>query len=153
MARYRRVAPKLLTLGWRDWTTLARAQAALLRAQRELRRRPLGEFVRDGSVAETPSFTTGPQRREEMRRLTLAVSRVASYGLIRPKCLVQAMGLRQLAEDSGIRGTAVRVGVQVIKGRFIAHAWIEYEGEVFGDDPQSVARYTPLNGIQLVEFE
>lgn len=153
MARYRRAAPKLLSLGWRDWSTLVRAQAALLRAQRDLRRRPVGEFVRDGNVSPPASAAIAPERRDEVRRLALAISRVASYGLIRPKCLVQSMGLRQLTEDAGISGATVRVGVQVVNGRFIAHAWVDYAGEVFGDDPKAVARYVPLNGIQLVEFE
>lgn len=40
----------------------------------------------------------------------------------------------------------------MISGRFIAHAWVEYNGEVVGDDPEFVARYQPLSGVQVAEF-
>lgn len=146
--RYRRAAPKLRTLGWRDWIALGKAQIALLRAQHELKRRPVGEFVHAGSVVR-PS--AGDQA-DEVRRLALAMRRAASFGVFRPKCLARSIGLRRLIEDAGISGANVRVGVQMISGRFIAHAWVEYNGEVVGDDPEFVARYQPLTGVQVAEF-
>ena len=150
MGRYRRAAPKLLNLGWRDWVALGKAQIALLRAQRELKRRPTGEFVRDTSVERSPLPTI--DRSEEVRRLAIAVRRAASFGLIRPLCLVRSLALRQLLADAGIAGANVRVGVQLVDGQFVAHAWVEYNGVVTGDDPDVVARYQPLTGIEVVEF-
>jgi len=152
IGRYRKAAPKLLTLGWRGWRSLARAQIALLRAQRDLRSRPTGEFVRDVAV-HAPSSGATPDRRPEIRELAKALNRAATFGLFRPKCLVRSMGLRRMIDDAGIAGATVRVGVQVLRGRFIAHAWVEYDGEVMGDDPALVARYVPLSGLQVAEFE
>ena len=37
-------------------------------------------------------------------------------------------------------------------GQFVAHAWVEYNGAVTGDDPDVVERYQPLSGIEVVEF-
>jgi hypothetical protein len=150
IARYRDAAPGLLTLGWQEWRALWKAQIALLRAQRELRRRPTGEFVRDGSVA--PSALSAIHRGDDVQRLAIAMRRAARFGLFRPKCLVQSLALRLMLEDAGISGAIVRVGVQVVDGRFIAHAWVEYNGVVTGDDPEAVARYQPLSGIQVAEF-
>lgn len=152
IGRYRKAAPKLLTLGWSGWRALAKAQVALLRAERDLRRRPTGEFVRD-VVVQPPSSGRVADRHAEIRELAKALNRAATFGLFRPKCLVRSMGLRRMIDDAGISGATVRVGVQVLRGRFIAHAWVEYDGEVMGDDPALVARYVPLSGIQVAEFE
>ena len=46
----------------------------------------------------------------------------------------------------------MRVGVQLVDGQFVAHAWVEYNGAVTGDDPDVVERYQPLSGIEVVEF-
>lgn len=146
--RYRSAVPKLLTIGWQDWVALFKAQVALLRAQRELRRRPTGEFVSETDV----DAVSTENRIEEVRRLALAMRRAATFGVFRPACLAKSIGLRQLLADAGISGANVRVGVRVIEGRFIAHAWVEYNGEVVGDDPAEVAAYQRLSGIQVAEF-
>jgi hypothetical protein len=88
---------------------------------------------------------TGPlDRIEDARRIALAVNRAATYGLFRPLCLARSMALRRLLTEDGIEGASIRVGVQVRRGRFVAHAWVEYGGEVVGDDPATVSRYAPL---------
>ena len=150
MGRYRKAGLKLLNLGWHDWIALWKAQVALLRAQRELRRRPTGEFVRDASGDRPP--LTAVDRTDDVRRLAIALRRAASFGLFRPLCLVRSLGLRLLLEDAGISGAVVRVGVKVVDGHFIAHAWVEYNGAVVGDDPDVVASYQPLRGIEVAEF-
>jgi hypothetical protein len=38
-------------------------------------------------------------------------------------------------------------------GQFLAHAWVEYGGQVVGDNPASVARFVPMTGIQVAELE
>ena len=150
MGRYRRAGPQLLHLGWRDWIALGKAQVALFRAQRELKRRPTGEFVRDTSVERPP--LPAVDQTDDVRRLAIALKRAASFGLFRPLCLVRSLGLRLLLEDAGISGAIVRVGVKVVDGKFIAHAWVEYRGAVVGDDPDDVASYQPLSGIEIAEF-
>jgi hypothetical protein len=62
------------------------------------------------------------------------------------------MALRQLLTRDGIDEARVRVGVQVVGGTFVAHAWVEYGGQVVGDDPASVSRYAPL-GVTVSDIE
>lgn len=124
---------------------LARAQVALLRAQREMRSLPTGELVRE-EMAPNVSTT---DRADDARRIALAINRVAEYGVFRPKCLVRSRALRQLLDSAGIAGAQVRVGVQLSKGHFLAHAWVEYGGRVVGDDPAFVARFEPITELQV----
>ena len=150
IARYRRAAPKLWALDWRDWKDLARAQVALLRAQGELRSLPTG-----GMVTDEPHLkgTFANHRLDDARRIALAVNRAATFGLFRPKCLTRSRALRRMLDDAGVEGAIVRVGVQLTKGRFLAHAWVEYGGEVVGDDPATVARFLPMPGIKVADLE
>lgn len=150
IVRYRKSIPKLWALRWRDWVDLFRAQVALARAQREMRSVPTGEMVRDESVDSHPATTN---RADDARRIALAVNRVATFGLFRPKCLVKSRALRKMLDEQGIVGAQVRVGVQLINGRFRAHAWVEYDGQVVGDDPAAVARFVPMPGIRVAELE
>lgn len=150
IARYRRAVPKLRGLRWRDVRDLVHAQLALSRAQREMRSLPTGEMVRDVSPrADAPTA----ERVEDARRIALAVNRAASFGLFRPKCLVKSRALRKLLDEAGIPGAQVRVGVRLREGRFLAHAWVEYGGQVVGDDPEEVAHFVPMTGIQVAELE
>ena len=150
IARYRSVGPKLLALGWQDWKDLVRAQLALARAQREMQSRPTGEMVRDDPTHTDIPF---PDRGDEARRIALAVNRAAQFGWFRPKCLVRSRALRYLLDDAGIVGAQVRVGVSLSQDRFLAHAWVEYAGQVVGDDPAAVARFVPMTGLQVAELE
>jgi hypothetical protein len=127
-----------------------RAQFELARAQRELRARPTGDMVRDDSSQEKPA---GADRFDDALRIALAVNRAAEFGLFRPRCLAKSIALRRMLNSAGIDGAKVRVGVQLTRGRFVAHAWVEYGGKVVGDDPEAVARYTLLTGIQVAEYE
>ena len=150
IARYRKAAPKLLALDARDWRDLVRAQLALVHAQREMRSMPTGSMVRD--EPEPQGEATG-DRIDDARRIALAVSRAATFGVFRPKCLVKSRALRRILDDRGISGAQVRVGVQLTNGRFRAHAWVEYGGVVVGDDPAAVARFVQIPGIRVAELE
>jgi len=150
IARYRRSVPKLRALGWQEWKDLVRAQLALTQAQREMRRRPTGEMVRDEPA---PMGVSSADRVDDARRIALAVNRAAEFGLFRPKCLVKSRALRKMLDEAGIQGAQVRVGVQLSQGRFLAHAWVEYGGLVVGDDSAVVAQYLPITGIQVAELE
>jgi hypothetical protein len=146
IARYRKAGPKVRGLAWRDWKDMARAQIALVKAQREMRSVPTGELVREG-----PSLTdtSHADRSDDARRIALAINRAAGYGLFRPKCLVKSRALRQLLDRAGVSGAQVRVGVQLSEGRFLAHAWVEYGGQVVGDDPAFVGRFDPITELQV----
>ena len=146
IGRYRNAGLKARFLTWRDWKDFARAQLALLRAQREMRTLPTGEIVRQEAA---PVATDSSDRVDVARRIALAVNRAAVYGVFRPKCLVRSRALRQLLEEEGVHGAHVRVGVMLSNGRFRAHAWVEYGGQVVGDDPVHVARFNPITGVEV----
>jgi hypothetical protein len=130
---------------------MMRAQFALARASREMRTMPTGEMVRDTRPA---SSTVGHEdRTADARRVALAVNRAAAFGLFRPKCLVKSRALRRMLDDDGIEGAEVRVGVLLREEKFLAHAWVEYRGQVVGDDPAFVANYVPMTGIQVAALE
>lgn len=150
VGRYRKAGPKLRALGLQDWRDLVRAQLALARAQREMRSVPTGALVRDEIRPE--SLPTA-SRVEDARRIALAVNRAAQYGMFRPKCLVRSRALRRLLDQAGVPGAEVRVGVQLSQGRFLAHAWVEYGGQVLGDDPAYVARFSPMTDLQVASLE
>jgi hypothetical protein len=116
-----------------------------------MRTLPTGEMVRD---AQRPAVAADQaDRTVDARRIALAVNRAAAFGFFRPKCLVKSRALRRLLDDAGIDGAEVRVGVFLKDGRFLAHAWVEYHGEVVGDDPAFVANYVPMTGIQVAAIE
>jgi hypothetical protein len=129
---------------------LFRAQLALARAQREMRSVPTGEMVRDESIDRHSSTAN---RFDDARRIAMAVNRAANFGVFRPKCLVKSRALRKMLDAEGIDGAEVRVGVRLTDGRFRAHAWVEYNGEVVGDDPAAVAKFVPMPGIRVAELE
>lgn len=125
---------------------MVRAQIILLRAQREMHSLPTGKLVR-GEAA--PAGVSLADRADDARRIALAVSRASEYGVFRPKCLVRSRALRQLLDNAGITGAQVRVGVRLSGGDFVAHAWVEYGGQVVGDDPTNVARFNPITELQV----
>jgi Transglutaminase-like superfamily len=56
-----------------------------------------------------------------------------------------------LMESRGVRGGLMQIGVSLQDGRLVAHAWVEYAGEILGDDPDSVSRYDLLPELSLTE--
>lgn len=107
-------------------------------------------MVRDDAVA---TATPATDRVDDARRIALAMNRAATFGIFRPKCLVKSRALRKMLDAAGIAGAQVRVGVQLMDGRFRAHAWVEYAGEVVGDDAADVARFVPMPDIRVAELE
>jgi hypothetical protein len=124
---------------------------ALARANREMRTVPTGGMVRDAQHAASEAGQA--DRTADARRIALAVNRAAAFGIFRPKCLVKSRALRRMLDDAGIGGAEVRVGVYLKEGRFLAHAWVEYNDQVVGDDPAFVANYVPMTGIQVAAIE
>ncbi len=77
-------------------------------------------------------------------RLSLAVVRAAEHGLFRPVCLVRAIALHRMLEARGINGSRICIGVRYERGRFSAHAWVEYGDRVLGDHAGYVGAFAPL---------
>lgn len=122
---------------------LARAQAALLGAQLRVWTRPPGSLVRPGAAA-----APGPAAERDAgraRALAEAVDRAAAAGLFRPACLVRALALHRLLLRDGVPGARIRLGVQRDGNGLAAHAWVEVDGAVLGDDGRRAPRFHPLH--------
>lgn len=151
--RSRYLAGKLTLVRGADWRYLAEGQAALLWAQALVWLRPQGELTgtRGHAGADTPARAEPtPARLALGRRLALGVTRAAAYGVFRPLCLVRAVALNALLERHGILGSEVRVGVKRVAGKFEAHAWVVYAGEVLGDQEGHVRGFAELEDLRML---
>ncbi|MHB1223315.1 MAG: lasso peptide biosynthesis B2 protein [Gemmatimonadaceae bacterium] len=149
-----------------------RAQLALLRALVRVRTRAIGSLVSAGhaspSAAAAPTAPGRPPatptdragRRILIQRLELALARAERRGLFRPTCLVRSLALADLLARHGVTGAEIRIGVRPQPGgasspsdrrALEAHAWVELDGTVLGDDPRRARRFTPLGGVRTVE--
>ena len=77
--------------------------------------------------------------------------RASEFGFFRPACLVRSIALHRLLLARGIVGGRVQVGVVLQDGRLAAHAWVEYAGEILGDDPNILSHFDPLPGLSLID--
>ena len=127
---------------------LVRAQVALIEAQVIVWTRPTGRLVTNDAVPR-PAGDAG-EIEPVAARIALAVNRAAAYGLFRPLCLVRAVALSRMLESRGLHGSQVRVGVRRRRGRFAAHAWVEYKNQVLGDQEAHVGTFAPLDDVQLL---
>jgi hypothetical protein len=128
---------------------LVRAQLALLSAQYLVWTRPVGQLVTSGASVGDAALVED-EVEPAARRIALAVSRAASYGVFRPLCLVRAVALSRMLDARGFHGSRVGVGVRKRRGRFEAHAWVEYKNRVLGDAEQHVNSFVPLDDLQIV---
>lgn len=136
------LARRLFSLPARDFGEMLVAQAYLLGALWAVRTRPKGALLHPTA---TRANGEAPTASDQLPRLALAVSRAASYGMFRPTCLVRAVALEKMIRRSGAGAAVVRVGVRMQGGQLLAHAWIEQDGRVIGDEPGRVSLFTPLH--------
>jgi hypothetical protein len=136
------------TLSVRDWLDIGRAQLALFSAQLLVWTRPQGRLI--SSAAEPTPPATDEKTIATARRLGLAVDRAASYGAFRPRCLVRSVALQRVLESRGIHGSRIRIGVRMQRGRFDAHAWVEYGSLVLGDRAEHTNAFAELTDIHIV---
>lgn len=132
----------------RDWWRFLLGQVALLRAYRDVKTRPQGELVKP-SGASGAGASASPERLDDVRRVVLGVSRASVYGVFSPTCLVRSLAICRRLEEEGIPGGEVKVGVARRNGKFTAHAWVEYAGEVVGDDEGTVERYASFDDLKV----
>jgi hypothetical protein len=129
------------------------AQFALLRARRLLATAPIGALttrrVGTPNLAPEPRHAApAAQRRAES--LGKAVQWTAAHGLFRPFCLVQALALQDLLARADIHDSEIRVGVRRDGTSLKAHAWVRWNGQVLGDDPQYVRGFTEVDDIGVL---
>ena len=146
--RFRSALPKLRGLSAGEWIRLGRAQVALLASQLDVWIRPQGALVSNTNASEP--LVRAATRPADAARVGTAVRRVAIYGIFRPTCLVRSLAICRLLRREGIEGGRIRVGVALREGKFVAHAWVEHDGVVIGDEDSLVRRYEAMDGLQVV---
>ena len=138
---------RLFTLPIGEVVDLAHAQAVLLAALWAIRTRPRGRLLRPVEPSDVPPR---PDQVRRIARMATAVDRAARFGLFRPTCLVRAIALESLLRREHVESAAVRVGVLPQRGALLAHAWIELDGRVVGDEPSRVHRFVPLHDFSAL---
>lgn len=131
---------------------MLRAQWALIHAQTLVWLRPTGTLLGD-SAATIERPVTDEATLQLAGRLGLAVSRSAENGIFRPLCLVRALALQRMLHRRGVRGSHICVGVAQRRGRFVAHAWVQYGDTVLGDAESNVRRYVQLPALEFATLK
>jgi hypothetical protein len=133
-----------------------RAQSAIVSAAWKLRTVRIGDLVsrKNPMATQSASAPAGPRRGRPPARaweLALAVKRAARFGILRPQCLVRSLALQQLLNSEGIGGSVICVGVRREKGQsaLLAHAWVEVDGSVVGDQSDYVNTFARLEGLRV----
>jgi hypothetical protein len=145
--RHRQLIAKVRALRGRDWLELLDAQLALIRAQLIVATRARGKLI-DRHPPTGTAASEGPSV-DDARRLGIAVSRAARFGVFRPQCLVRSLALYAMLERRGIRGSRIRIGVRRDGEQIAAHAWVEYGDFVLGDHDAHVASFTELADVRM----
>ena len=144
------LARRLFNITPGEFADLVLAQWYLLAALWTVRRRPRGELLKPVG----PQPASGGQRDTRdsgrLERMAVAVDRVARFGVFRPTCLVRAVALESQIRRANAGPAVVRVGVSQVAGELYAHAWIELEGRVIGDELSRVRRFTPLHDFSAL---
>jgi hypothetical protein len=102
--------------------------AAYLKARRELRRAPIAPVLAAlRSEASLPPRAPTAGALEEARRLGRAVARTLRLMPGDTRCLVRSLVLTRLLARRGIPAKLV-IGARATPD-FLAHAWVEYDGQ------------------------
>ena len=145
--KLRYVLFRLRRLDFDEWRDLFAAQRAIIFAQMSVWLKRRGSLV----SAEANNQITSTNKPIDTCILNLgrAIDRAASFGLIRAQCLVRSMALVRLLQKRGYDGAIIRVGVSRESEQMLAHAWVEYDGTIVGDDEEHVSRFDQLSGIDV----
>jgi Transglutaminase-like superfamily len=80
-------------------------------------------------------------RTEPLPALVRRVEEAAARAPVPVRCLARAVCLRWLLGCHGF-DARLRIGTALDRGAFRAHAWVDIDGLVVGDDAENVTRYT-----------
>jgi len=92
------------------------------------------------------------EKRRRASDLAWAVHQAARFGPGRPQCLVRSLALRDLLRREGLGPCRVEVGVRKLDGDFQAHAWVELDAVVIGDDPAHIHSFRKLPEVFSVDL-
>jgi transglutaminase superfamily protein len=112
----------------------------------------LAGFRRWKSIAESFALPAEPifaancdakvQEGQDVARMTAAAARYLPF---RTNCLEQSLVLWYLLQRRGIAAD-LRIGARKVADRFEAHAWVEKEGGVVGDQREEHLHFVPFDG-------
>jgi hypothetical protein len=164
----RRVARVARSLRPADWRVLAESAATLLALQFALWfvdfRRLLKWAVHvtpraaGAAVGAAPPAARAVARDATAREATaqdrdtmqepevLAIARLVRLATLvtRAKCLSTSLALARMLARRGITAM-IRIGVRTEDGRLDAHAWVEWQGRVLIDHPNSLERFSAFD--------
>ncbi len=145
---------RLAKLSAGEWRDLAEAQLELLIAKAVVATRPTGQLVSRApheDATPLPDTQGNPPADPRIDALALAVGRAAEHGVFRPLCLVRAVALKRLLDRRGFAGSTVRIGVRMDRGRFAAHAWVEYGAQILNDQEWHVDSFEQFDDVTVVD--
>ena len=91
------------------------------------------EWVESWPLPESaPRVRSREEQQELAQRAIRAVRSAEMHGLTTPNCLERSLALWLLLRRDGISGE-VHIGAVKRDGRFEAHAWVEWSGQVLND--------------------
>jgi hypothetical protein len=124
---------RAVSLNATDWWLLAGAWATVARVAVAMWMWPSNRLPSSNGTIRRA------RDRAPVERLEWAV-RVASCAVPHATCLAQALALQRLLARNGYV-SVVQVGACNVDGRFVAHAWVEHEGQSLLGTSEDVARY------------
>lgn len=133
---------KFSSLSFRERLTWLQAACCLVFIALGLKLLPFGQFKRVyaqlTSVRKTTSYPLS-----RMKEVAWAVRSAANHMPFRLLCLPQALALKFILRKSD--SMVLHIGVGNGAGNeFLAHAWVEYKGEIIiGDWPENIV-YNPI---------
>jgi len=124
-------------------------QAAWLLPLRTLQLRAFGlnSFrTRPTAQVQAGSLSDSSTEIASARRTQWLLSVAANRGICRGSCLSRSLVLRDLLDRQNIC-CQIRIGVRHPGAAFEAHAWVEVEGVVVNDTPETVSAYAPIHSL------
>jgi hypothetical protein len=79
-------------------------------------------------------------------RYAAMLEQASRYHFVRARCLHRSLALHHWLRRKGL-ASELRIGVRRDGGQLLAHAWVEVDGRVINDRPESVAVFAPLKGL------
>ena len=101
-------------------------------------------YRRLAASANLPGGVLLPEEAEQRVSVTARRVRSAAAPLPYATCLSRSLALWWLLRRQGVNGD-LRVGVRKEEGKFEAHAWVEYQGEVLSDRHHISSRFAAFN--------
>ena len=91
-------------------------------------------------------------RRDVLTRQAGWINAAARQPLPWARCLQRSVALCLWMESEGIR-PELKIGVRKNKVALVAHAWVEYHGQVLNDSPDRLQEFAPLIGASILSPE